>query len=64
LSANFWVVGLARRLSPPVLPTAAALIDQAMDRLIAEQKCLTPDLGGSASTQAMGDAVANLVRAA
>jgi 3-isopropylmalate dehydrogenase len=36
---------------------AAALIDRAMDRVIAEQKQLTPDLGGEASTTQMGDAV-------
>ena len=37
---------------------AARLIDVAMEKVIAEAKHLTPDLGGKASTQQMGDAVA------
>jgi isocitrate/isopropylmalate dehydrogenase len=36
---------------------AAALINRAMDKVIAGQKQLTPDLGGKASTTQMGDAV-------
>jgi 3-isopropylmalate dehydrogenase len=38
---------------------AAALIDRAMEKVIAQQKHLTPDLGGKASTTEMGDAVVN-----
>jgi isocitrate/isopropylmalate dehydrogenase len=34
------------------------LIDQAVDRVIAEAKHLTGDLGGKASTSEMGDAIA------
>jgi isocitrate/isopropylmalate dehydrogenase len=34
-----------------------------MERVIAERRALTPDLGGSASTSAMGDAVAEAVTA-
>jgi len=37
---------------------AARLMDQAMDKVIAEAKHLTADLGGKASTIQMGDAVA------
>jgi 3-isopropylmalate dehydrogenase len=37
---------------------AAERIDRAVERVIAEGKALTPDLGGSASTTAMGDAIA------
>jgi len=37
---------------------AALLIERAVDKAIAEAKCLTPDLGGGASTVQMGDAIA------
>jgi 3-isopropylmalate dehydrogenase len=37
---------------------AARLMDAAMERVIAQAKSLTPDLGGKASTAQMGDAVA------
>lgn len=40
---------------------AARLIDLAMDRVIAGGRNFTPDLGGTASTQQMGDAVAEAV---
>lgn len=40
------------------------LIERAMERVIAEARCLTRDLGGSAGTRAMGDAVANAVSTA
>ncbi len=36
---------------------AALLIDRAMDKVIAEGRCLTGDLGGKARTAEMGDAV-------
>ncbi len=37
---------------------AAALIDAAMDKVIAEARQVTSDLGGTASTSQMGDAIA------
>jgi len=40
---------------------AANLIEAAMEKVIGEGKILTRDLGGSASTQEMGDAVADAV---
>ena len=40
---------------------AAQLIDAAMDKVIADAKQLTADLGGKASTKEMGDAVATAV---
>jgi len=38
--------------------TAAASIAAAVDRVIAEARTLTPDLGGRASTRDMGSAIA------
>jgi 3-isopropylmalate dehydrogenase len=49
---------LGRKRNEPKATKAAALIDEAMDRVIAEAKSLTMDLGGKASTSEMGDAVA------
>ena len=40
---------------------AARLIDVAMEKVIADARHLTPDLGGKASTTGMGDAVAAMV---
>ena len=41
---------------------AAKLIENAMERIIAEARYLTPDLGGSARCSEMGDAVARAIR--
>jgi 3-isopropylmalate dehydrogenase len=49
---------LAVKRSEPKAAEAATLIDRAMDRVIAEARHLTADLGGSAKTAQMGDAVA------
>ncbi len=48
---------LGRKHDEPKAVAAAALIDKAMDRVIAEARTLTPDLGGKASTAQMGDAI-------
>jgi 3-isopropylmalate dehydrogenase len=52
---------LARKRGEPKAAAAAQLIDRAMDKVIADQHALTPDLGGQGSTTAMGDAVAAAV---
>jgi 3-isopropylmalate dehydrogenase len=52
---------LGRKHNDPKATKAAALMDEAMDRVIAEAKSLTADLGGKASTSEMGDAVAAAV---
>jgi 3-isopropylmalate dehydrogenase len=52
---------LARKHHQPKAADAARLIDDAVERVIAEAKHLTRDLGGTASTAQMGDAVASLI---
>ncbi len=52
---------LARKSKEPKAAEAAGRIDRAMDRVIAEGKALTRDLGGRAGTVEMGDAVAAAV---
>ncbi len=48
---------LGRTRNDPKATAAAALIDAAMDKVIAEAKHLTGDLGGKSATASMGDAV-------
>ena len=52
---------LGRKRGEPKATQAAKLIDAAVDRVIAEAKHLTPDLGGKAGTTQMGDAIAAAV---
>jgi 3-isopropylmalate dehydrogenase len=52
---------LGRKRNEPKATKAAQLIDAAMDKVIADAKQLTGDLGGKASTTQMGDAVAAAV---
>jgi 3-isopropylmalate dehydrogenase len=52
---------LARKYREQKAAEAAERIGRAMDRVIAEAKALTFDLGGSAGTSEMGDAVAAAV---
>jgi 3-isopropylmalate dehydrogenase len=49
---------LGRKRNEPKATQAAQLIDAAMDKVIAEAKHLTADLGGKATTTGMGGAVA------
>jgi 3-isopropylmalate dehydrogenase len=53
---------LGRKRNEPKATEAAKRIDGAMDRVIAEAKHLTVDLGGKATTTQMGDAIAAAVR--
>ncbi len=55
---------LGRKKAEPKATAAAALMDHAMDTVVAEAKSLTVDLGGKASTTEMGDAVVDAVRRA
>jgi 3-isopropylmalate dehydrogenase len=52
---------LGRKRNEPKASAAARRIDAAVDKVIAEAKHLTGDLGGSASTSEMGDAIAGAV---
>ena len=52
---------LGRKRDEPKALEAAKRIDAAVDKIIAEAKHLTPDLGGTASTTKMGDAIAAAV---
>jgi 3-isopropylmalate dehydrogenase len=53
---------LGRKRNEPRATKAAGAIDDAMERVIADARSLTADLGGKASTSQMGDAVAEGVR--
>jgi 3-isopropylmalate dehydrogenase len=57
MSGKMLLEWVGRKHGEPEAVRAAALIDGAMDKVIAEEKNLTPDLGGKASTTGMGDAV-------
>jgi 3-isopropylmalate dehydrogenase len=61
MSGQMLMGWLGRTRNEPKAARAAALIDRAMGRVIAEAKWLTRDVGGSASTSEMGDAVARAV---
>ena len=57
MSGQMLLEWLGRKRNQVKALAAAALMDRAMDKVIAEQKHLTADLGGTASTSGMGDAV-------
>jgi 3-isopropylmalate dehydrogenase len=62
ISGKMLLDRLGRTRCEPKAVEAARRIDAAVDRVIAEAKHLTADLGGKASTDEMGDAVAARVR--
>jgi 3-isopropylmalate dehydrogenase len=61
MSGQMLLEWLGRKRQDAKAVEAARLMAVAMDRVIAEAKHLTPDLGGKASTTQMGDAVAAAV---
>ena len=61
MSGQMLLGWLGRKHVEPKAVEAAERIDAAMAKVIAEARVLTPDLGGSASTTQMGDAVAAAV---
>ncbi len=52
---------LGRKHNEPKAVAAAELMKKAIDKVVTEGKTLTKDLGGTASTQEMGDAIAAAV---
>ena len=63
MSGQMLMGWLGRRHGEPKAGAAAELMQKAVTQVIAEGKHLTQDLGGSASTTAMGDAIAAAVAA-
>ena len=61
VSGQMLMEWLGRKHAEPKAVEAARLMDQAVERVIRERKALTGDLGGKASTSAMGDAIAAAV---
>jgi 3-isopropylmalate dehydrogenase len=57
MSGKMLLEWLGRKRGEPKAVAAAAMIDRAMDQVVAQAKHLTGDLGGKASTAQMGDAV-------
>ncbi len=58
VSAQMLLAWLGRTHAEPRATAAARAIERAVDATIATRDALTPDLGGSATTAAMGDAIA------
>jgi 3-isopropylmalate dehydrogenase len=61
MSGQMLMAWLGRTRKEPKATRAAALMDKAMEHVIAQGKHLTADIGGSASTVEMGSAVASAV---
>jgi 3-isopropylmalate dehydrogenase len=61
MSGQMLLAWLGRKHDQPKAVEAAALIQRAVDGVIADGKVLTPDLGGKAGTREMGDAIAAAV---
>ena len=61
MSGQMLMAWLGRKHNEPKATRAAELIHAGVQRVIAEARQLTRDLGGTASTQAMGDAIAEAV---
>jgi len=64
MSGQMLLDWLGRKHGEPKAVAAAARIRTAVDKVIADAKCLTKDLGGNAGTTEMGDAIAAAVLAA
>lgn len=60
-SAAIMLDWLGRRNGDDAAVRAGALIDQAVERALADPATRTPDLGGTSTTSGVGDAVASLI---
>ena len=61
MSGQMLIAWLGRKCNEPRAVAAAQSIASAVEKVMAEAKHLTPDLGGTAGTQEMGDAIAAAV---
>jgi len=61
-SGNMLLAWLGRKRNEPKAVDAAQRIQNAVEKVIADAKHLTVDLGGNASTQEMGNAIAEAVQ--
>ena len=61
-SGQMLMAYLGRKQNEPKATAAAAFMQTAIDKVITDGKYLTKDLGGSASTQDMGNAIAQAVK--
>jgi 3-isopropylmalate dehydrogenase len=61
MSGQMLLGWLGRKHNEPKATAAAERIQAAVTKVIAEARHLTADLGGKASTQQMGDAIAAAV---
>ena len=57
MSGKMLIEWLGQKHQEPKASKAAKLIDTAIAKVISEARVVTPDLGGNASTQEMGDAI-------
>ncbi len=62
MSGQMLLAWLGRKRNEPKAVDAAQRIQNAVEKVIAEARHLTADLGGKASTQEMGDAIAEAVQ--
>jgi 3-isopropylmalate dehydrogenase len=61
MSGQMLLEWLGHKHAQPLAIEAAKVLERAVERVIADRKALTPDLGGTASTRQMGDAIAAAV---
>ena len=61
ISAQMMLLWLGERQKDPSAVHAAGDIETAVDHVLAESKTVTPDLGGTATTEEMGDAICNTI---
>jgi 3-isopropylmalate dehydrogenase len=59
MSMQMLLAWLGRRSGDAAVTRAAAAMERAVNAVIEEAQALTPDLGGTAATREMGDAIAD-----